>query len=63
MKRCRKISKNYWKLSYKMDDAVLHLTADKKEIKDFPKLPSATSFIRKPLSEMSSPAYSRRLYL
>jgi hypothetical protein len=25
------------------------LTADKKEIKDFPKLPSATSFIRKPL--------------
>jgi len=26
----------------------LHLTADKREIKDFPKLPSATSFIRKP---------------
>jgi hypothetical protein len=27
----------------------LRLTADKREIKDFPKLPSATSFIRKPL--------------
>jgi hypothetical protein len=26
-----------------------HLTADKREIKDFPKLPSATSFIRKTL--------------
>jgi len=29
----------------------LRLTADKREIKDFPKLPSATSFIRKTLSE------------
>jgi len=29
-----------------------HLTADKREIKDFPKLPSATSFIRKPLDEI-----------
>ena len=28
------------------------LTADKREIKDFPKLPSATSFIRKTLDEM-----------
>ncbi len=28
------------------------LTADKREIKDFPKLPSATSFIRQPLSAM-----------
>jgi len=28
------------------------LTADKREIKDFPKLPSATSFIRKPLYEI-----------
>jgi len=28
------------------------LTADKREIKDFPKLPSATSFIRKTLSEI-----------
>ena len=27
------------------------ITADKREIKDFPKLPSATSFIRKPLCE------------
>ena len=26
-----------------------HLTADKREIKDFPKLPSATSFIRETL--------------
>jgi hypothetical protein len=26
---------------------LLRLTADKREIKDFPKLPSATSFIRK----------------
>jgi len=29
------------------------LTADKREIKDFPKLPSATSFIRKTLDEMA----------
>ena len=29
------------------------ITADKREIKDFPKLPSATSFIRKPLGEMA----------
>jgi len=29
-----------------------HITADKREIKDFPKLPSATSFIRRTLSEM-----------
>jgi len=28
-----------------------HITADKREIKDFPKLPSATSFIRKTLYE------------
>ncbi|MCD6239340.1 MAG: hypothetical protein J7K51_08510 [Thermotogae bacterium] len=27
-------------------------TADRKEIKDFPKLPLATSFIRKTLAEM-----------
>jgi hypothetical protein len=31
----------------------LRLTADKRE-KDFPKLPSATSFIRKTLDEMSN---------
>jgi len=30
----------------------LRLTADKREIKDFPKLPSATSFIREPLGEI-----------
>jgi len=28
------------------------ITVDKRGIKDFPKLPFATSFIRKPLSEM-----------
>jgi hypothetical protein len=27
-------------------------TADKREIRDFPKLPSATSFIRKTLAEI-----------
>gem|GEM_PF-6031448 len=27
-----------------------HITADKREIKDFPKLPLATSFIRKTLA-------------
>jgi hypothetical protein len=31
----------------------LRITADKKEIKDSPKLPSATSFIRKTLYEMA----------
>jgi len=30
-----------------------HTTADKREIKDFPKLPSATSFIRKTLDEIA----------
>jgi len=29
----------------------LHITADKREIRDFLKLPSATSFIREPLNE------------
>ena len=29
-----------------------HITADKREIKDFSKLPSATSFIRKSLGDM-----------
>ena len=33
----------------KMYQFALRLTADKREIKDFPKLPSATSFIRKTL--------------
>jgi len=31
----------------------LHITADKREIKDFPKLPSATSFIREILSAIA----------
>ena len=31
-----------------------HITADKREIKDFPKLPSATSFIRKTLGEITA---------
>ena len=31
------------------DRVQLHITADKREIKDFPKLPSATSFIRNTL--------------
>lgn len=29
-----------------------HITADKREVKDFPKLPLATSFILKTLGEM-----------
>jgi len=33
--------------------AELRTTADKKEIKDFRKLPSATSFIRKTISEIT----------
>ena len=35
----------------------LHSTADKREIKDLSKLPSATSFIRHTLSEMPKPAF------
>ena len=30
-----------------------HITADKREIKDFPKFASQTSFIRNPLGEMA----------
>ena len=38
--------------SFREKDRVqLHITADKREIKDFPKLPSATSFICKTLYE------------
>lgn len=29
-----------------------HITADKREIKNFPKLPTATSFIRRTLAEI-----------
>ena len=40
------------------------LTADKREIKDFPKLSSATSYIHKTLNEMLKPVryanYNRR---
>ena len=32
----------------------LRLTVDKREIKDFPKLPSATSFIRKSMKRILS---------
>ena len=39
------------------------LTADKEEIKDFPKLPSTTSFIRKPLYEIPNPAFENKMYL
>ena len=35
-----------------MHQFALRLTADKREIKDFPKLPMATSFIRKTLYEI-----------
>ncbi len=34
-----------------------HITDDKMEIKDFPKLPYATSFIRKTLYSICPPAY------
>ena len=36
------------------------LTADKREIKDFPKLPSATSFILVPLYDIP-PAVKRKI--
>jgi len=36
------------------------LTADKRKIFDFPKLPSATSFIRKPLYEMATIRFKKR---
>ncbi|HAW50476.1 TPA: hypothetical protein DCX16_05975, partial [bacterium] len=38
-----------------------HITADKMEIKDFPNLPSATSFIRKPLDEIANPLIEKFL--
>jgi hypothetical protein len=40
-----------------------HLTAGKREIKDFPKLPSATSFIRKSLCEIDALAPKRIVLL
>jgi hypothetical protein len=41
---------------YVKNDSGSHqrITADKREIKDFPKLPSATSFIREAISKMPS---------
>jgi hypothetical protein len=39
----------YYKGIKKMMGEQLHITADKREIRDFPKLPLATSFIRKTL--------------
>ena len=35
-----------------------HITADKREIKDFPKFASQTSFIRNPLAEIPHAALS-----
>jgi hypothetical protein len=40
---------NIGERSKRMRKMELCITADKREIKDFPKLPLATSFIRKPL--------------
>jgi len=39
------------------------LTADKREIKDFPKSPSATSFIRETLYEIPNPAKTKRKFI
>jgi hypothetical protein len=43
----------YFKGIKKMMGEQLHITADKREIRDFPKLPLATSFIRKTLGEIA----------
>jgi len=43
-----------------MHSQQLHLTADKREIKDFPKLPSATSFSRKTLGETAVMFYNTK---
>jgi len=40
----------------------LRITADKREIKDFPKLPLATSFIRQPLYEIQKTSYKDKKY-
>jgi hypothetical protein len=37
-----------------------HITADKRKIKDFPKLPLATSFVRKTLGEIAFKINKRR---
>jgi len=36
-----------------------HITADKREIKDFPKFASSTSFIRNPLAEIPHAVYGK----
>jgi len=43
--------------------AELRLTAHKMGIKDFPKLLSATSFIRKTLYEIPNPSFGKGKYL
>jgi len=43
---------NIGERSKRMREMELRITADKRKIKDFPKLPSATSSIRKTLSEI-----------
>jgi hypothetical protein len=42
-----------------MLEAILRLTRDKKEIKRFLQIASATSFIHKPSSEMPKPAFEK----
>jgi len=42
-----------------MHQFALRLTADKREIRDFPKLLSATSFIRKPLCVITEIVYEK----
>jgi len=41
----------------------LHITADKRETKDSPKLPSATSFIRKTLGDILLGGYIETIIL
>jgi hypothetical protein len=47
----------------KIIGAIKHITADKREIKDFPKLPSATSFIRGTLGESQTANIVKRIKL
>jgi hypothetical protein len=46
-----------------MTNRQLRTTADKREIKDFPKLPSATSFIRNTLSEIRLGGCKMEVYI
>jgi len=39
-----------------------NLTTYKREIRDFPKLPSATSFICKPLYKIPNPAFENKKF-